>query len=188
MSEPIVYKITTEFVTDRALKIEELVGMAQASYAQIVDPDAESMDPEDPFLVVDPVLRVWAGDSEVGGLNPKPVYHAYIAFYRAFRAGNEGTAQDDADEYLEEYFLDGPDAEARSDFYLDHFEGETGSRIETGWRMISVPRDIYETMVASPWRDIADEDEYLARWRSLDLWNPKYRVAEHLRYRTLTRP
>jgi hypothetical protein len=188
MSEPIVYKITTEFVTDRTLEIEELVALAQSSYRKVVEPDADSMDEDEPYVVVDPVLRVWAGDNEIGGLNPKPVYHAYIAFYRAFQAGNEGTAHDDADEYLEEYFISQEHAELRSDFYLDHFDGETGSRIETGWRMISVPRDIYETIVTSPWRDIVDDDEYLARWRALDLWNPKYRVGEHLRYRILTRP
>jgi hypothetical protein len=188
VSEPIVYRISIEFATDRALKTEELVEIAQASYAEVVDPDVDPMDPEYPFLVVDPVLRIWAGDSEVAGLNPQPVYHAYIAFYRAYEAGNDGNSQEDADEYLEEYFLTHLDADARSDHYLERFEGEAGARIESGVRMISVSAEVYEIVASSPWADLPDEDEYLARWRDLDLWNPKHRIAEHLRYRTLTRP
>ena len=181
MSDANVYRISIEFATDRALKTEELVAIARASYAEVGKHD-------DSYVVVDPVLRVWAGDSEVAGLDPRPVYHAFIAFYRAFEAGNDATAQEDADEYLEEYFLDGRDAEARSDLYLERFEGEAGARIESGVRMIVVSEEICKIIAECPWGGLADDDEYVARWRALDLWSPKYRIAEHLRYRTLTRP
>jgi hypothetical protein len=188
MSEPIVYRVSIEFTTDHPLEIEELVALARSSYGKIVEPDADSMDPDEPYDVVDPVLRVWAGDSEVAGLRPQPVYHAYIAFYRAFEAGNDGNSHEDADEYLEEYFVSDAEASERSDLYLDKFEGEAGARIESGVRMISVSAEVYEIIKSCPWRNLLDDDEYLARWRDLDLWNPKHRIAEHLRYRTLTRP
>jgi hypothetical protein len=194
VSEPIVYKITTEFVTDRTLEIEELVALAQSSYRKVVEPDADSMDEDEPYVVVDPVLRVWAGDNEIGGLNPKPVYHVYLAFYEMYEKDNRGTTRDVADDFYEECFISWDDANVRSDFYLDQYEGFDGVRIVSGVRMITVSARIHEILSKSDWGTsnweswtLEDHKEWI-RWCEEERWNSDNRVAEHLRYRTMTRP
>lgn len=190
MSEPIVYRIATEFSTDRPLKIEELVSMARASLAQVVDSDEDSMDP---FRVVDPVLRVWAGDSEVAGLDPKPVNHVYVAFYEVFLEGNNGDTKAEADEYGRMTFLEDRLAQEKADWYLENVEmilgvrRVAGSRVKVGVRMVVVPEDIYSLLSAHRWNEWApEEQDRYSEWLANDLWNAQTRVAEHLRYRNLT--
>lgn len=179
MSESPIYRIEIEFRSSRALKLEELTGLAGAAYTQVAEPDEEAMDGDDPFDIVSPDLRVWAGQNPIGGLNPKPVYHAHLVWYTYFEESNLlGRTEQEADDLDWHCFASEDDAERLAQEWLEPNAWPVMSRAYVYTRMVVVPEWAYNYLNDDE-RDIPVDD--FNEWLRDYIWDEEHRVAERMR-------
>lgn len=178
MSEPITYRIAIDFTTNRPLTLEELIDLGGQAWTQVHEPSEEQPNEDDPYDTIDPVLRLWVGNDEVAGMNPKPVFHAHLAWYEFFDESNDGTLPQQADDMDWHCFASESDAEEQAQRWLARDAWAPMSRVRVYVRMVVVPEWAYrllnDEVVESP-------VEHFSEWLSDYIWADEYRVAERMR-------
>ena len=180
MSEPITYRIAIDFTTNRPLTLSELVDLGGQAWTQIHEPSEEQENEDDPYDTVDPVLRLWVGDSEVAGLDPKPVFHAHVAWYEYWEDGNWSNQKIDMDDTGWHCFAHESEAEELAEEWLAPDAWPEGSRANVGVRMIVVPEWDKDYLESSDPIDSELESKW-HEWSCKEVWNEERRVGERMR-------
>jgi len=175
MSEPITYRIAIEFTTNRPLTIPELVDLGGQAWTQVHEPNEEQENMDDPYDTIDPDLRLWIGDNEVAGLDPKPVFHAHTTWYEFFEEGNDSDDVDDVDWHC---FANEADAEALAQKWLKPDAWAPMSRVRVHVTTIVVPEWAYRYLNEET-TDVPVDD--FSDWLSDYIWDKDHRIAERMR-------
>ncbi len=178
MSEPITYRIAIDFTTNRPLTLEELVLLGGQAWTQVHEPSEDQPNEDDPYDTIGAQMRLWIGDNEVAGLNPKPVYHAHVAYYEFFDESNDGTLPQQADDMDWHCFANEAEAEALAQSWLTPDAWAPMSRARVYVRTVVVPewayRHLNDEIIDLPVEDFSD-------WLSDYIWAEENRVAERMR-------
>ena len=180
MSEAITYRIAIDFTTNRPLTLEELIDLGGQAWTQVNEPSEEQPNEDDPYSTIDAEMRLWVGKDEVAGLNPKPVYHAHVAYYELFEEGNLGRTARDADDMGWYCFAEESQAEELAEEWLADDAWTKGSRAHVGVRMIVVPEWVNDYLRSSDAGTEELNDRWL-EWSQGEVWNEERRVGERMR-------
>jgi hypothetical protein len=178
MSQSPTYRLEIAFTTNRTLSLEELVHLGGHAWTQVNEPSEDWVNEDEPYDTIDPVLCLWIGDDAVAGLNPKPVYHAHVAWYEFFDESNDGTLPQQADDMDWHCFASEDDADHLSQSWLSPDAWAPMSRVRVYVRTIVVPewafRHLNDEIIDLPVDDFSD-------WLSDYIWADEHRVAERMR-------
>jgi len=178
MSEPITYRITFDFTTDRPLTPEELVHLGGQAFTQIHEPSEDWLNEDEPYETHGVEMRLWVGDNEVAGWKREPVCHAHVAYYEFFDESNDGTLAQQADDMDWHCFAFEDDAETLAQSWLARDAWAPMSRVRVYVRMIVVPEWAYHYL-NDDLRDIPVDN--FSDWMSDYIWADEHRVAERMR-------
>ena len=178
MSEPINYRIAIDFTTNRPLTLDELIVLGGQAWTQVHEP-ADDEEESDPFETIGVELSLYVGEDEVGGLNPKPVHHAHVAYYQYFEEGNPGHTMQEASDVDWYCFADEAEAEATAERWLAAGAWSSTARVNVGVRIIVVPEWVSLYLQSSETSD--EDDATWADWSQDEVWNIERRVGERMR-------
>jgi hypothetical protein len=178
MSEPITYRITFDFTTDRPLTPEELVHLGGQAFTQIHEPSEDWLNEDEPYSTHGVEMRLWVGDNEVAGWKREPVCHAHVAYYEFFEEGHFNRPSNEADDMDWHCFPNEAEADALAERWLGEDAWAKGSRVNVGVRMIVVPEWAYHYL-NDDLRDIPVDN--FSDWLSDYIWADEHRVAERMR-------